>query len=65
MRNQIVHRWYTRPVLFVADVNRAIPRHWPLWFEPELLEFSGRAVGPFTRRRLAPLPAQPNSRYRR
>ena len=22
--NQIVHRWYTRPVLFVADVNRAI-----------------------------------------
>jgi catechol 2,3-dioxygenase-like lactoylglutathione lyase family enzyme len=21
--NQIVHRWYTRPVLFVADVNRA------------------------------------------
>ena len=21
---QIVHRWYTRPVLFVADVNRAI-----------------------------------------
>ena len=24
MRNQIVHRWYTRPVLFVADVNRAV-----------------------------------------
>ena len=24
VRNQIVHRWYTRPVLFVADVNRAI-----------------------------------------
>ena len=23
-RTQIVHRWYTRPVLFVADVNRAI-----------------------------------------
>jgi len=23
-RSQIVHRWYTRPVLFVADVNRAI-----------------------------------------
>jgi hypothetical protein len=23
VRNQIVHRWYTRPVLFVADVNRA------------------------------------------
>ena len=22
--NQIVHRWYTRPVLFVADVNRAL-----------------------------------------
>ncbi len=24
VRSQIVHRWYTRPVLFVADVNRAI-----------------------------------------
>jgi catechol 2,3-dioxygenase-like lactoylglutathione lyase family enzyme len=23
-RSQIVHRWYTRPVFFVADVNRAI-----------------------------------------
>ncbi len=23
-RDQIAHRWYTRPVLFVADVNRAI-----------------------------------------
>ena len=22
--NQIVHRWYTRPVLFVADVRRAL-----------------------------------------
>ena len=22
--NEIVHRWYTRPVLFVTDVNRAI-----------------------------------------
>ncbi|HYX28283.1 MAG TPA: glyoxalase superfamily protein [Pyrinomonadaceae bacterium] len=22
--NQIPHRWYTRPVLFVADINRAI-----------------------------------------
>jgi catechol 2,3-dioxygenase-like lactoylglutathione lyase family enzyme len=22
-RNQIVHRWYTRPVFFVADVNRS------------------------------------------
>jgi catechol 2,3-dioxygenase-like lactoylglutathione lyase family enzyme len=22
--DQVVHRWYTRPVLFVADVNRAI-----------------------------------------
>jgi catechol 2,3-dioxygenase-like lactoylglutathione lyase family enzyme len=21
---QVIHRWYTRPVLFVADVNRAI-----------------------------------------
>ena len=24
VRSQIVHRWYTRPVLFVADVNRAL-----------------------------------------
>jgi len=24
LRNQPVHRWYTRPVLFVADVNRAL-----------------------------------------
>jgi len=24
VRSQVVHRWYTRPVLFVADVNRAI-----------------------------------------
>jgi catechol 2,3-dioxygenase-like lactoylglutathione lyase family enzyme len=24
VRAQIVHRWYTRPVLFVADVNRAL-----------------------------------------
>ena len=24
VRNQIVHRWYTRPVLFIADVNRAL-----------------------------------------
>ena len=24
VRNQMVHRWYARPVLFVADVNRAI-----------------------------------------
>jgi catechol 2,3-dioxygenase-like lactoylglutathione lyase family enzyme len=24
LRNQIVHRWHVRPVLFVADVNRAI-----------------------------------------
>lgn len=23
-RHQIVHRWYTRPVLFVADVNRGL-----------------------------------------
>jgi catechol 2,3-dioxygenase-like lactoylglutathione lyase family enzyme len=23
-RRQPVHRWYTRPVLFVADVNRAV-----------------------------------------
>jgi glyoxylase-like metal-dependent hydrolase (beta-lactamase superfamily II) len=27
----------------------AIPRHWPLWFDPEPLEFSGPAVGPFAR----------------
>jgi len=24
VRNQTVHRWYTRPVLFVTDVNRTI-----------------------------------------
>jgi catechol 2,3-dioxygenase-like lactoylglutathione lyase family enzyme len=24
VRSQIVHRWYTRPVLFVADVKRAL-----------------------------------------
>jgi catechol 2,3-dioxygenase-like lactoylglutathione lyase family enzyme len=24
VRSQIVHRWYTRPILFVADVNRAL-----------------------------------------
>ena len=24
VRSQIVHRWYARPVLFVADVNRAL-----------------------------------------
>ena len=23
VRSQSVHRWYTRPVFFVADVNRA------------------------------------------
>ena len=23
-RNQVVHKWYARPVLFVADVNRAL-----------------------------------------
>jgi glyoxylase-like metal-dependent hydrolase (beta-lactamase superfamily II) len=27
----------------------AIPRHWPTWFDPEPLEFSGPAVGPFAR----------------
>jgi len=24
VRSRIVHRWYTRPVLFVGDVNRAL-----------------------------------------
>jgi hypothetical protein len=24
VRTRTVHRWYTRPVLFVADVNRAL-----------------------------------------
>lgn len=24
LRHQTAHRWYTRPVLFVADVNRAL-----------------------------------------
>jgi catechol 2,3-dioxygenase-like lactoylglutathione lyase family enzyme len=23
-KTQVVHRWYTRPVIFVADVNRAL-----------------------------------------
>jgi glyoxylase-like metal-dependent hydrolase (beta-lactamase superfamily II) len=27
----------------------ALPRSWPTWFEPEPLEFSGPAVGPFAR----------------
>ena len=27
----------------------AVPRNWPLWFEPEPLEFSGPAAGPFGR----------------
>src|SRR4026207_1069865 len=26
-RSQTVHRWYTRPVFFVADVNRAARLH--------------------------------------
>lgn len=24
MKTQVVHRWYTRPVFFVADLNRAL-----------------------------------------
>jgi catechol 2,3-dioxygenase-like lactoylglutathione lyase family enzyme len=24
MSSQVVHRWYPRPVFFVADVNRAL-----------------------------------------
>jgi glyoxylase-like metal-dependent hydrolase (beta-lactamase superfamily II) len=27
----------------------AVPQKWPLWFDPEPLEFSGPAVGPFPR----------------
>lgn len=33
IREQTKHRWYTRPVLFVADINRA------LWFYVDLLGF--------------------------
>jgi catechol 2,3-dioxygenase-like lactoylglutathione lyase family enzyme len=36
VRDQITHRWYTRPVLFVADVNRA------LQFYIDLLGFEKR-----------------------
>ena len=36
VREQITHRWYTRPVLFVADVNRA------LRFYVEMLGFEKR-----------------------
>src|SRR5690349_23020710 len=36
VREQITHRWYTRPVLFVADVNRA------LWFYIDQLGFEKR-----------------------
>src|SRR5258707_1946221 len=36
VREQITHRWYTRPVLFVADVHRA------LQFYVEMLGFEKR-----------------------
>jgi catechol 2,3-dioxygenase-like lactoylglutathione lyase family enzyme len=36
MKSQVVQRWYTRPVLFVADVNRA------LHFYVDLLGFEKR-----------------------
>jgi len=36
LTNQIVQRWYTRPVLFVADVNRA------LHFYIDMLGFENR-----------------------
>jgi catechol 2,3-dioxygenase-like lactoylglutathione lyase family enzyme len=39
VQSQIVHKWYSRPVLFVADVNRAIAFYvdklgfWKKWHE--------------------------------
>jgi catechol 2,3-dioxygenase-like lactoylglutathione lyase family enzyme len=39
VESQIVHKWYSRPVLFVADVNRAIDFYvdklgfWKKWHE--------------------------------
>jgi catechol 2,3-dioxygenase-like lactoylglutathione lyase family enzyme len=39
VESQIVHKWYSRPVLFVADVNRAIHFYvdklgfWKKWHE--------------------------------
>ena len=40
--NQAVHRWYTRPVLFVADVNRALGFYiHALGFEKEWHEGDG------------------------
>jgi catechol 2,3-dioxygenase-like lactoylglutathione lyase family enzyme len=41
VRNQIVHRWYSRPVLFVADVDRA------LRFYVDMLGFEKRWRGSF------------------
>src|SRR5262249_15021551 len=32
-----------------GELVGAVPRNWPLWFDPEPLEFSGPAVGPFAR----------------
>jgi hypothetical protein len=40
MENQIVHRWYARPVLFVADLNRA------LRFYIDMLGFEKRWLTP-------------------
>src|SRR5262249_47496113 len=33
----------------MGSLAGAIPRRWPVWFNPEPLEFFGPAVGPFTR----------------
>ena len=33
----------------MGSLAGAIPHRWPVWFNPEPLEFSGPAVGPFTR----------------
>jgi len=50
VRNQTVHRWYTRPVLFVADVNRALGFYVDTlgfekrWHEATVPEESARSI---------------------
>lgn len=42
--NQVAHRWYARPVFFVADVNRAPRFHIDmLGFEKDCIRATGRA----------------------
>ena len=40
-RGEAVHRWYVRPVLFVADLNRAIRFYVDLGFEKDWHEGDG------------------------